>query len=165
MEPFVPDWAAGPNLFRSTGRGEPACAVAQAPRDVQDGVQRAGPGAAPTSARPCSTRSSPVGQADGAFDLRGDLHDPDADAALGALMADLLAATPTRGRAGRGLTSHPHPTRRPHHDQAHDPRRVRDQIAAGQLISLGYSNVRKYAEGKQDWTEAGLELQSGAVAA
>src|SRR5947209_8770599 len=32
------------------------------------------------------------------------------------------------------------------------------EIAANQLIALGYSNVRKYAEGKQDWTEAGLAL-------
>jgi len=33
-----------------------------------------------------------VGQADTAFTLRGDLHDPDADAALAALMARLVAA-------------------------------------------------------------------------
>jgi rhodanese-related sulfurtransferase len=39
------------------------------------------------------------------------------------------------------------------------------EIAANQLTSLGYGNVRKYAEGKQDWTDAGLELESGAVAA
>jgi chromate reductase len=34
----------------------------------------------------------PVGRAAGAFNLRGDLHEADADAALGALMAELLAA-------------------------------------------------------------------------
>jgi rhodanese-related sulfurtransferase len=39
------------------------------------------------------------------------------------------------------------------------------EIAAGQLAAMGYTNVRKYAEGKQDWTEAGLPLQSGAVVA
>jgi rhodanese-related sulfurtransferase len=32
------------------------------------------------------------------------------------------------------------------------------EIAANELIALGYGNVRKYAEGKQDWTEAGLPL-------
>ena len=36
------------------------------------------------------------------------------------------------------------------------------EIAANQLISLGYSNVRKYAEGKDDWIEAGLPVESGA---
>ena len=35
------------------------------------------------------------------------------------------------------------------------------EIAANQLLSLGYTNVRKYAEGKQDWTEAGLPLEAG----
>jgi len=35
------------------------------------------------------------------------------------------------------------------------------EIATNQLRSLGYTNVRKYAEGKQDWTEAGLPLESG----
>jgi chromate reductase len=34
----------------------------------------------------------PVGQAGGAFNLRGDLHEPHTDAALAALVADLLAA-------------------------------------------------------------------------
>jgi rhodanese-related sulfurtransferase len=32
------------------------------------------------------------------------------------------------------------------------------EIVANELISLGYGNVRTYAEGKQAWTEAGLEL-------
>ena len=35
------------------------------------------------------------------------------------------------------------------------------EAAANELIALGYSNVRKYAEGKQDWTEAGLPVESG----
>jgi rhodanese-related sulfurtransferase len=39
------------------------------------------------------------------------------------------------------------------------------EIAGNQLIALGYSNVRKYAEGKQGWIEAGLPVESGAVAA
>jgi rhodanese-related sulfurtransferase len=34
------------------------------------------------------------------------------------------------------------------------------QVAA-KLESLGYSNVRKYAEGIQDWVEAGLPTESG----
>ena len=32
------------------------------------------------------------------------------------------------------------------------------EAVAGELTALGYSNVRKYAEGKQDWTEAGLPV-------
>lgn len=39
------------------------------------------------------------------------------------------------------------------------------EIAASQLRSLGYENVRKYAEGKDDWREADLPLQSGAAVA
>ena len=35
-------------------------------------------------------------------------------------------------------------------------------IAQAQLVKLGYTNVRKYAEGKQDWSEAGLPLERGA---
>ena len=31
------------------------------------------------------------------------------------------------------------------------------------LRSLGYTNVRHYAEGKADWTAAGLPLEGGAV--
>jgi rhodanese-related sulfurtransferase len=34
-------------------------------------------------------------------------------------------------------------------------------IAARALSGLGYSNVAVYAEGKQDWIEAGLPVQSG----
>ena len=34
------------------------------------------------------------------------------------------------------------------------------QVAA-KLESLGYRNVRKYAEGIQDWVEAGLPTESG----
>ncbi len=39
------------------------------------------------------------------------------------------------------------------------------EVAARQLEALGYTNVRKYAEGKQDWTEAGLAVESGAAVA
>ena len=39
------------------------------------------------------------------------------------------------------------------------------EIAAAKLRSLGYSNVRKYAEGKDDWRAAGLALESGAALA
>jgi rhodanese-related sulfurtransferase len=35
------------------------------------------------------------------------------------------------------------------------------EIAANELRSLGYTNVRKYAEGKQDWVEAGLPVEKG----
>ncbi len=38
-------------------------------------------------------------------------------------------------------------------------------IAARVLGQLGYGNVRVYAGGKQDWSEAGLELERAAVAA
>jgi rhodanese-related sulfurtransferase len=34
-------------------------------------------------------------------------------------------------------------------------------IAARALAGLGYRNVSVYAEGKQDWIEAGLPVQSG----
>ena len=37
--------------------------------------------------------------------------------------------------------------------------------AAAQLEALGYTDVRKYAEGKQDWREAGLPVEAGAVTA
>ena len=33
------------------------------------------------------------------------------------------------------------------------------QAAAEALIELGYSRVRKYAEGKQDWIDAGLPVE------
>jgi rhodanese-related sulfurtransferase len=32
---------------------------------------------------------------------------------------------------------------------------------ASKLESLGYTNVRKYAEGIQDWVEAGLPVEAG----
>ena len=32
------------------------------------------------------------------------------------------------------------------------------RIAAEKLAKLGYTDVRRYEEGKQDWEEAGLEL-------
>ncbi len=35
------------------------------------------------------------------------------------------------------------------------------EIAANQLAKMGYSNVRKYAEGKDDWAESGLPLEVG----
>jgi rhodanese-related sulfurtransferase len=34
-------------------------------------------------------------------------------------------------------------------------------IAAHVLRKLGYTNVRDYAQGKQDWRDAGLPLESG----
>lgn len=34
---------------------------------------------------------------------------------------------------------------------------------ANRLIDLGYRNVRKYREGIQDWVEAGLPVESGAL--
>ena len=34
---------------------------------------------------------------------------------------------------------------------------------AERLIALGYTNVRHYAGGKQDWREAGLPLEGGRV--
>ncbi len=37
-------------------------------------------------------------------------------------------------------------------------------IAQGELGRMGYTNVRKYAEGKQDWEAAGLPLEVGAAA-
>ena len=33
------------------------------------------------------------------------------------------------------------------------------RIAAEKLARLGYANVRRYEEGKQDWEEAGLPLE------
>jgi rhodanese-related sulfurtransferase len=38
-------------------------------------------------------------------------------------------------------------------------------IAQAQLVKLGYTNVRKYAEGKDDWRAAGLPLEHGAPVA
>ncbi len=35
-------------------------------------------------------------------------------------------------------------------------------IAAQRLAALGYSNVREYVEGKQDWIDAGLPTESAA---
>ena len=35
------------------------------------------------------------------------------------------------------------------------------EIAAERLSQLGYANVREYAEGKQDWIDAGLPVQTG----
>lgn len=36
------------------------------------------------------------------------------------------------------------------------------QIVADRLVKAGYTNVRKYREGIQDWVEAGLPVESGA---
>ena len=38
-------------------------------------------------------------------------------------------------------------------------------MAAQKLLGMGYSKVYKYAEGKQDWMEAGLPLENGLAAA
>ena len=35
------------------------------------------------------------------------------------------------------------------------------EIAANKLVALGYENVRRYVEGKADWIEAGLPVESG----
>lgn len=37
-------------------------------------------------------------------------------------------------------------------------------IVQAQLLARGYTDVRKYAEGKDDWRDAGLPLQAGAIA-
>jgi rhodanese-related sulfurtransferase len=37
------------------------------------------------------------------------------------------------------------------------------EIAARRLIALGYTNVREYAEGKEDWVNAGLPVELGAA--
>jgi len=37
------------------------------------------------------------------------------------------------------------------------------ELAAGKLQAMGYTNVRRYAEGKDDWQEAGLSLEVGAA--
>jgi rhodanese-related sulfurtransferase len=39
------------------------------------------------------------------------------------------------------------------------------QRVAARLTALGYTNVRKYREGIEDWTEAGLPTESGALVA
>jgi len=39
------------------------------------------------------------------------------------------------------------------------------ELAAIVLGKLGYTNVREYAEGKEDWREAGLPLEGAAVTA
>ena len=38
------------------------------------------------------------------------------------------------------------------------------EIAANQLTAMGYTHVRKYAEGKQDWVAAGLPLPTSQAA-
>ena len=39
------------------------------------------------------------------------------------------------------------------------------EIAARKLQALGYANVREYAEGKEDWINAGLPVEHGAATA
>ena len=39
------------------------------------------------------------------------------------------------------------------------------EIAATELRRLGYTNVRRYVDGKQDWTAAGLALEVEGLAA
>src|SRR4051812_42315859 len=39
------------------------------------------------------------------------------------------------------------------------------QAVATLLTRLGYTNVRKYRDGTQDWVEAGLPVETGAAAA
>ena len=39
------------------------------------------------------------------------------------------------------------------------------RIAAERLAKLGYTDVRRYEEGKQDWVEAGLQVEGAAEAA
>ena len=39
------------------------------------------------------------------------------------------------------------------------------RAAAEKLAKLGYRNIRRYEAGKQDWQEAGLPLETGAVPA
>ena len=38
------------------------------------------------------------------------------------------------------------------------------EIAAERLSELGYTNVREYAEGKQDWIDAGYPIEQGVPA-
>ena len=37
-------------------------------------------------------------------------------------------------------------------------------IASNRLVELGYTNVRQYVEGKQDWIEAGLPVEQTVTA-
>lgn len=37
-------------------------------------------------------------------------------------------------------------------------------VAQARLIGMGYTDVRKYAGGKQDWQQAGLSLEGAGVA-
>jgi rhodanese-related sulfurtransferase len=38
-------------------------------------------------------------------------------------------------------------------------------LAAARLVRLGYSDVRRYVDGKQDWVENGLPIERTAMAA
>lgn len=46
-----------------------------------------------------------------------------------------------------------------------NPQCPNSQAVASRLEALGYSNVRKYREGIQDWVEAGLPIEAGRAAA
>jgi rhodanese-related sulfurtransferase len=37
------------------------------------------------------------------------------------------------------------------------------RVAAEKLVRLGYNDVRRYEAGKDDWVQAGLPVESGAV--
>ena len=37
------------------------------------------------------------------------------------------------------------------------------RVAAEQLVRLGYTDVRRYEAGKDDWVQAGLAVETGAV--
>jgi rhodanese-related sulfurtransferase len=45
-----------------------------------------------------------------------------------------------------------------------NPQCKNSSIAQGELKRMGYTNVRKYAEGIQDWEAAGLPVGSGVAA-
>jgi rhodanese-related sulfurtransferase len=45
-----------------------------------------------------------------------------------------------------------------------NPQCQNSSAVQAQLRSLGYTDVRKYTEGKDDWSAAGLPLTAGAVA-
>jgi rhodanese-related sulfurtransferase len=42
-----------------------------------------------------------------------------------------------------------------------NPSCANSQLVADRLTALGYSNVRKYREGIEDWVNAGLPVESG----
>jgi hypothetical protein len=62
----------------------------------------------------------------------------------------------TGSASGRNATTNrcPDHTARPLHDRT---------VAARRLMAIGYTNVREYAEGKEDRVNAGLPVERGAV--